>query len=72
MSFIIGEYMSRTYKARGYYIRIVKNSYYKKLIHIYGDDFGSKKGKRRILNKRIRNKQKRIDNKEIKQEINEI
>lgn len=35
--------MSRTYKTRGYYRRIVKNSYYKKLIHIYGDDFGSKK-----------------------------
>lgn len=46
MPFIIGEYMSRPYKTRGYYRRIVKNSYYEKLLHMWGDNFGSRKGKK--------------------------
>ncbi len=71
MSFIIGEYMSRTYHHRNKRW-LVKNSYYKKLLHIWGDDFGSKKGKKRFLNQQARIKQKRIDNREICREMNEI
>ena len=71
MSFIIGEYMSRTYHHRNKRW-LVKNSYYKKLLHIWGDDFTSRKGKNRSLNRLARTRQKKIDSRKIQKEMNEI
>jgi len=56
--------MSRTHHHRNSRW-LVKNSYYKKLLHIWGDDFTSKKGKQRWLTRLARTKQKRINQKEI-------
>ena len=51
--------MSRTYKDRGKRRRIVKNSLYKKVLRIWGEDFSSKKGKKRILSKLLRRRLER-------------
>ena len=50
--------MSKTYKDRGWRRRIVKNSLYKKELHIWGEDFSGKR-KDREINRRLRAKQKR-------------
>ena len=55
--------MSRTYKDCGKGInkrRIVKNSLYKKVLHIYGEDFKHRR-KDRTLNRRLRRKIKMED-----------
>lgn len=53
--------MSRTYKDRpGYRRRLVKNSLYKKTLHIWGEDFTCKR-KDRTLSRRLRRKLKTLD-----------
>lgn len=52
--------MSRTYKDRGHKRRIVKNSLYKKNLHIWGEDFSGKR-KNKNLERRLRNKLKNIE-----------
>ena len=60
--------MSRTYhhnNHKTYKRRLVKGSYYKKLCHIWGEDFSVKKGKQRWINRLARAKQKRLDEMEV-------
>lgn len=60
--------MSRTYNHNNHKThkrRIVKGSYYKKLCHIWGEDFSTKKGKQRWINSLARAKQKIKDEREI-------
>lgn len=61
--------MSRTYKDESKRRRIVKNSYYEKILHIWGEDFRCKR-KDRSINKLARVRQKRNDRKEVKDENN--
>lgn len=49
--------MSRTYKDRGYRRRLVKNSLYKKELHLWGEEF-KHKTKDRTLNRKLRAKLK--------------
>lgn len=51
--------MSRTYKYRGYRRRIVKNSLYKKMLGMWGEDFWHKK-KDRTITKRLRRKLEKL------------
>lgn len=55
--------MSRTHHHRNKGRRIVKGSYYKKILHIWGEDFSSKKGKKRWLNRLARKRQKEKEKK---------
>lgn len=60
--------MSRTYhhnNHKTYKRRLVKGSYYKKLCHILGEDFATKKRKQRWINRLARAKQKRLDEREV-------
>lgn len=60
--------MSRTYhhnNHKAYKRRLVKSSYYKRLCHILGEDFATKKGKQRWINRVARAKQKRLDEREV-------
>ena len=50
--------------------RIVKNSYYKKLIHILGIDFSGKR-KKKFITRLAKAKQRKIDRKEIGDGLNE-
>lgn len=57
--------MSRTKKDKpGYRRKLVYNSLYKKYLHIWGDDFKVRRGKN-MLSKRLRNKLKREEIKEV-------
>ena len=65
--------MSRTYHHNNHKTfkrRLVKGSYYKKLCHILGEDFATKKGKQRRINRTARAKQKQLLKKEVSNEIN--
>ena len=58
--------MSDTYHHNNQRLRrIVKSSYYKKILHVYGDDFSSKKGKQRWINRLARIREKRDLRKEL-------
>jgi hypothetical protein len=50
--------MSRTYKDRGYQFRKVKNSLYKKTLHLWNEDFNHKR-KDKSLSRRLRVKLKK-------------
>lgn len=51
--------MSRTYKDRGKRRRIVKNSLYKKMLRMWGEDFWHRK-KDKTITKRLRRKIERL------------
>lgn len=51
--------MSRTYKDRMHRRRFVKNSLYKKVLKLWGEDFWHKK-KDRTITKRLRRKLERL------------
>ena len=51
--------MSRTYKDRGKRRRIVKNSLYKKMLRMWGEDFWHRK-RDRTITKRLRRKLERL------------
>ena len=53
---------------RSFNYRIVRNSYYKKSLGIWGSEFKGKR-KNRTINKLARSKQKKIDRKEIKNDF---
>ncbi len=56
--------MSRTRKDRNKQWRIVKNSFLKKILHCYSEDIVGRR-KDRKLSKLMRNKLKRLSDKEI-------
>ena len=53
--------MSRTYKDKGHKRRIVKNSLYKKVLHLWGEDFNHKR-KDRTISRHLRKKLKGDNN----------
>jgi hypothetical protein len=53
--------MSRTYKDKGHKRRIVKNSLYKKFLHLWGEDFKHKR-KDRTISRHLRKKLKGDNN----------
>lgn len=60
--------MSRTYHHNNHKTfkrRLVNGSYYKKLCHILGEDFATKKGKQRWINRVARAKRKQLLKKEV-------
>lgn len=57
--------MSRTYKDRGYRRKKVKNAFLQKICMSYSDDFKGRNSKRVYKNGMIRQRIKRLDNKEI-------
>ena len=59
--------MSRTRKDRNNQWRVVKNSLLKKTLHCYSEDIVGRR-KDRTINKRLRNKLKRLNKKEIEGE----
>ena len=63
--------MSRTYKDRGWRRRIVKNSLYKKVLGLWGEDFKHKR-KDREISRHLRSKLKGKVLKEIRDERNII
>lgn len=50
--------MSRTYKDIGRQLRIIKNSLYKKNLHLWSEDFGHRR-KDRTISRHLRKKLKR-------------
>lgn len=54
--------MSRTYKDKAHRRRLVKNSLYKKMLHLWGEDFWHKR-KDRTITKRLRRKLENRDDK---------
>lgn len=56
--------MSRTYKDRGKIRRIVRNSLYKKIVHVWGEDFKHKR-KDKTMSRHLRNKIKNDTKKSI-------
>ena len=56
--------MSRTYKDTGHQYRIIKNSLYKKHLHLWSEDFGHRR-KDRTISRHLRKKLTRNDKKDI-------
>ena len=57
--------MSRTYKDSGYRRKKVKNAFLQKICMSYSDDFKGRHSKRAYKNGMIRQRIKRLDDKEI-------
>ena len=53
-----------------YKIKRVRSSYYKKLTHMWDDDFKGKR-KKRFITRLAKAKQRRIDRKEMRDELKE-